>query len=261
MRLQATSRPFPRTRAAISSTLRPMRSRRERTRWHSESPWNPACPSRTAGERWTERWGCCSPRSRKRSEFPASSFRAIPTLRDGTGSSSAMRFPVGVVTAIVPFNRPLNQVTVKVAPSFGRREQDHHQAHREGAPVRLPPAQDPSRERCAPRDAQCRDRPSQRNRRGAGGEQERRHGDVHRQHRHRPKAGADGGHQKLTIEAGGNDPLIVCDDGDVDKAVSLAVAGAFGNAGQSLSRESNGCSPWSRWLTSWRRSSPISRRR
>jgi acyl-CoA reductase-like NAD-dependent aldehyde dehydrogenase len=40
------------------------------------------------------------------------------------------------------------------------------------------------------------------------------------------------GIKRVTIEAGGNDPLILCEDADLDKAVTIALAGAYGNAGQ-----------------------------
>ena len=45
----------------------------------------------------------------------------LPSDVDSSGADKiivAMRCPVGVVSAIVPFNRPMNQVVVKVAPSF-----------------------------------------------------------------------------------------------------------------------------------------------
>jgi len=38
--------------------------------------------------------------------------------------------------------------------------------------------------------------------------------------------------KKLSLELGGNDPLIVMDDTDIEKAVETAVPGAFGNTGQ-----------------------------
>ena len=38
--------------------------------------------------------------------------------------------------------------------------------------------------------------------------------------------------KKITLELGGNDPLVVLDDADIDKAVKAAVNGSFLNAGQ-----------------------------
>lgn len=40
------------------------------------------------------------------------------------------------------------------------------------------------------------------------------------------------GYKRLVLELGGNDPLIVMDDADLDKAADLAVAGATKNSGQ-----------------------------
>lgn len=43
---------------------------------------------------------------------------------------------------------------------------------------------------------------------------------------------ATAGYKRLVLELGGNDPLIVMDDADLDKAAALAVAGATKNSGQ-----------------------------
>ncbi len=40
------------------------------------------------------------------------------------------------------------------------------------------------------------------------------------------------GMKKLTLELGGNDPLVVLEDADIDKAVTAAVMGSYLNAGQ-----------------------------
>jgi putative phosphonoacetaldehyde dehydrogenase len=40
------------------------------------------------------------------------------------------------------------------------------------------------------------------------------------------------GYKRLVLELGGNDPLIIMDDADLDKAADLAVAGATKNSGQ-----------------------------
>jgi acyl-CoA reductase-like NAD-dependent aldehyde dehydrogenase len=43
---------------------------------------------------------------------------------------------------------------------------------------------------------------------------------------------ATAGYKRLVLELGGNDPLIVMEDADLDKAAELAVAGATKNSGQ-----------------------------
>src|SRR5437867_7048089 len=43
---------------------------------------------------------------------------------------------------------------------------------------------------------------------------------------------ATAGYKKLVLELGGNDPLIVLDDADLDLAVTLAAEGSFRNSGQ-----------------------------
>ncbi|HVR50846.1 MAG TPA: phosphonoacetaldehyde dehydrogenase [Pseudorhodoferax sp.] len=43
---------------------------------------------------------------------------------------------------------------------------------------------------------------------------------------------AKAGYRRMVLELGGNDPLIVMDDADLDKASDLAVAGSYKNSGQ-----------------------------
>jgi aldehyde dehydrogenase (NAD+) len=43
---------------------------------------------------------------------------------------------------------------------------------------------------------------------------------------------ARAGYRRLVLELGGNDPLIVMDDADLDRAVGLAVSGSYKNSGQ-----------------------------
>src|SRR5258708_3104390 len=43
---------------------------------------------------------------------------------------------------------------------------------------------------------------------------------------------ATAGYKRLVLELGGNDPLIVMEDADLDRAADLAVAGATKNSGQ-----------------------------
>lgn len=159
----------------------------------------------------------------------------IPSDTDSAGRDKmilAMRFPVGVVTAIVPFNRPLNQVTVKIAPSFaaGNKTIIKPSAYVPLSSFRLlkiflesgmPP------EMISVVTGNSSE---------IGETLVANHkvdmvtftGSTEVGQRLARMAGI----KRVTIEAGGNDPLIVCDDGDVDKAVEIAVAGAYGNAGQ-----------------------------
>jgi phosphonoacetaldehyde dehydrogenase len=46
------------------------------------------------------------------------------------------------------------------------------------------------------------------------------------------KVAATAGYKKLVLELGGNDPLIVLDDADLDLAVTLAAEGSYRNSGQ-----------------------------
>src|SRR5690606_4385168 len=43
---------------------------------------------------------------------------------------------------------------------------------------------------------------------------------------------ATAGYKRLVLELGGNDPLIVLDDADLDLAVTLAAEGSYRNSGQ-----------------------------
>lgn len=159
----------------------------------------------------------------------------IPSDTDAAGRDKiilGMRFPVGVVTAIVPFNRPLNQVTVKVAPSFAA-----------GNKTIVKPSQSvPLSAFRLLKILLEAGMPPEMISIVTGSSSEIGQvlvaskkvdmvtftGSTATAQRLVQMAGI----KKLTIEAGGNDPLILCEDADIDKAVEIAVAGAFGNAGQ-----------------------------
>jgi phosphonoacetaldehyde dehydrogenase len=159
----------------------------------------------------------------------------LPSDTDSAGRDKiimAMRFPVGVVSAIVPFNRPMNQVVVKVAPALaaGNRVIVKPTERTPMSGIRyikillnngLPPemisvvtgkASEFGDELVASRKIDMVTFTG-------STEIGRRLTNI-------------AGIKKLTMELGGNDPLIVCEDGDLDLAVKLAIAGAFGNAGQ-----------------------------
>lgn len=142
------------------------------------------------------------------------------------------REPLSLVAAITPFNHPLNQVAHKVAPAIAA-----------GAPVILKPASKVPL--CAVRfvellyeaglpgrllsvlvgspanvaDPLVRD-PRVELVTFTGGETVGKH------------IAATAGYKRLVLELGGNDPLIVLDDADLNLAVYLAAEGSFRNSGQ-----------------------------
>jgi putative phosphonoacetaldehyde dehydrogenase len=144
-----------------------------------------------------------------------------------------LREPVGVVAAITPFNRPLNQVVVKVAPAIAMNcpvvvkpsELTPLSAYALGRTLieaGLPPEMfaivggDPGR--IGPALV-----------RHPGVDMVTFTGSV----AVGEQVAREAGMRKLLLELGGNDPLIVLADADLDHAARLATAGAFGNAGQS----------------------------
>jgi putative phosphonoacetaldehyde dehydrogenase len=144
-----------------------------------------------------------------------------------------IREPVGTVAAITPFNRPLNQVVVKVAPAIAANNAVVVKPS-EKAPLAalelaqalvdsgLPPEMiavvtgDPVVLGTALVTHELVDMVTFTGSVGTG-----------------ERIAAAAGMRKLLLELGGNDPLIVLDDADLDRAVAIAVAGAFGNSGQS----------------------------
>jgi len=142
------------------------------------------------------------------------------------------REPIGLVAAITPFNHPLNQVIHKIAPAIAT-----------GTPIIVKPSEK------TPLTALrllniCRD---------AGLPPEMlavvtgtpadiaqvfcEHPDV----RLLSFTGSTAigkalmsraGHKRVVLELGGNDPLIVMEDADIEAAAALATGGAYGNSGQ-----------------------------
>ncbi|WNM63138.1 aldehyde dehydrogenase family protein [Candidatus Nitrospira neomarina] len=141
--------------------------------------------------------------------------------------------PVGLVCAITPFNRPLNQVVVKVAPSFGANNSIIVKPS-EVTPLSALAFMDLMYECGMPENAgacsvgfpeeigssllqsQCVDMVTFT-------------GSVETGERIMKMAGL----KKTLMELGGNDPLIVLADADLRHAAAVASAGAFGTAGQS----------------------------
>ncbi len=143
-----------------------------------------------------------------------------------------LREPLALIAAITPFNHPLNQVAHKVAPAVAV-----------GAPVILKPATvtpltairfvelmyeaglpphmlsvllGPTEEVA---DFLVRD-PRTELVTFTGGETVGK------------KIAQTAGYKKLVLELGGNDPLILLNDADLDLAVTLAAEGSFRNSGQ-----------------------------
>jgi phosphonoacetaldehyde dehydrogenase len=172
-------------------------------------------------------------------------FAAIEALRDDGQVFSCdispqgkarkiftLREPLGCAVAISPFNHPLNQVAHKVAPAIAA-----------GTPLILKPSQKtpltalkfaqllyeaglpgpmlsvllgPNEEVAEPlvRDPRVELVSF------TGSEHVGKH------------IAATAGYKRLLLELGGNDPLIVLDDADLDLAVTLAAEGSFRNSGQ-----------------------------
>ncbi|MFB6464046.1 phosphonoacetaldehyde dehydrogenase [Bradyrhizobium tunisiense] len=145
----------------------------------------------------------------------------------------SMRTPlVGAISAITPFNHPLNLVSHKLAPAIATNNRvvlkPSERApltalalggilYKEGLPEGMlsivtgaPPSLG---------DAMFTDRDA---------ELVTFTGSVRVGHHIAERAG----YRKLILELGGNDPIIVLDDADVDRAAQLAVQGAIKNSGQ-----------------------------
>jgi phosphonoacetaldehyde dehydrogenase len=142
------------------------------------------------------------------------------------------RESIGLVAAITPFNHPLNQVIHKIAPAIAT-----------GTPIIVKPSE--KTPLTALRLAEiCRE---------AGLPEELftvvtgtpaeiaqifcEHDDVKLlSFTGSSEVGKElmrcAGHRRVVLELGGNDPLIVMEDADVEAAASLATGGAYGNSGQ-----------------------------
>jgi aldehyde dehydrogenase (NAD+) len=172
-------------------------------------------------------------------------FAAIEALRDDGESyagdiaadgrdrrAHTLRMPVGLVAGITPFNHPLNQVAHKLAPALAI-----------GAPIVIKPSErtplaalrlfELARDAGVPGPAAtvvCGDpaeivdgflaHPAVEVVSFTGGVAVGK------------SIAARLGYRRAVLELGGNDPLIVLADADLDEAARLAVSGAFANSGQ-----------------------------
>lgn len=144
-----------------------------------------------------------------------------------------MREPLlGVITAITPFNHPMNQVAHKVVPSIATNNRMVLKPS-EKVPLSAYYLADLLYEAGLP---------PQMLQVVTGDPKEI--ADELLTHRHVDLITFTGGvaigkhiartagYRRLVLELGGNDPLIVMDDADLDKASDLAVAGSYRNSGQ-----------------------------
>ncbi len=172
-------------------------------------------------------------------------FAAIEALRDDGESfagdvspsgrdrrAHTMRTPVRLVGAITPFNHPINQVAHKLAPAIAA-----------GAPIVLKPSEKTPLSAIALLELIRRAGLPEAAAQIVCGEP----AEVLDAFLAEPalevvsftggvavgKLIAERlGYRRAVLELGGNDPLIVLDDADLDEAAALAVSGAFANSGQ-----------------------------
>jgi aldehyde dehydrogenase (NAD+) len=172
-------------------------------------------------------------------------FAAIEALRDDgesfAGDVSAngrdrrahtMRTPVRLVGAITPFNHPINQVAHKLAPAIAA-----------GAPIVLKPSEKTPLSALALLEViRAAGLPEAAAQIVCGDPAE-----VLDAFLSEPAVDVISftggvavgkliaerlGYRRAVLELGGNDPLIVLDDADLEEAAKLAVSGAFANSGQ-----------------------------
>lgn len=140
--------------------------------------------------------------------------------------------PVGLVAAITPFNHPLNQVVHKVAPAIAA-----------GAPVLLKPSEKTPLTALAfariayeaglpgPMLSVVTADPAEFAEIVLASPEVKVLSFTGSSRVGKALAGR-AGYRRVVMELGGNDPLIVMEDADLDEAARLAVSGAFGNSGQ-----------------------------
>jgi putative phosphonoacetaldehyde dehydrogenase len=143
-----------------------------------------------------------------------------------------LRVPVRLVGAITPFNHPLNQVAHKLAPAIAA-----------GAPIVLKPSEKTPLTAIALGEIiTAAGLPSRACQVIAGEPAEVLDGFLaHEAVELISFTGGVGvgkliasrlGYRRAVLELGGNDPLIVLEDADLEEAAALAVSGAFTNSGQ-----------------------------
>lgn len=158
----------------------------------------------------------------------------LPPAMNPKSYGVIMPFPVGVAVGIVPWNFPITLMGTKVGPALAA-----------GCPIIIKPASTTplttlriigllNEAGLPPGVLQCVTGPG-----GTLGNELISHPDVRRvaltgstETGKRVVETAGPKFKRLTLELGGSDPMIVCPDADLDKAVNGANIGRFWNAGQ-----------------------------
>ena len=162
------------------------------------------------------------------------SLAPLPPAMNPKSYGVVMPFPVGVSVGIVPWNFPITLMGTKVGPALAA-----------GCPIIIKPASTTPlttlriigylNEAGLPAGVlQCITGPG-----GTVGNELISHPDVRRvaltgssQTGERVMAVAGPKFKRLTLELGGSDPMVVCPDADLKKAVNGAMIGRYWNAGQ-----------------------------
>ncbi len=162
------------------------------------------------------------------------SLAPLPPAMNPKSFGVVMPFPVGVSVGIVPWNFPITLMGTKVGPALAA-----------GCPIIIKPASTTplttlqiigylNEAGLPPGVLQCVTGPG-----GTVGNELISHPDVRRvaltgssQTGERVMAVAGPKFKRLTLELGGSDPMIVCPDADLKKAVNGAMIGRYWNAGQ-----------------------------
>ena len=135
---------------------------------------------------------------------------------------------LGVITAITPFNHPLNQVSHKLAPAIATNNRIVLKPSEMTPLTALALADILYEAGLPPEMLSVRHRRSGEDRRRADRRPGRRPRHLHRR---RVQVGkhiaAMAGYRRQVLELGGNDPLIVMEDADLEEAAALAVTGAY----------------------------------
>ena len=135
---------------------------------------------------------------------------------------------MGVIGAITPFNHPMNQVAHKVVPAIATNDRMSVQALGKGAPSRRYLSRRRAlRSRLAARRCCKCDRRPARNRRRTDHPPARRSDYFTGGVAIGKYIAAKAAYRRVVLELGGNDPLIVLEDADLDEAATLAVQGSY----------------------------------